>query len=334
MNCAPASFHERNGDGVGEFEFIKKYLAPLTAGDTAALGLKDDAAVLSCPSGREWVITTDALSCGTHFFPTDDPGLVAGKVLRVNLSDLAAMGAAPKYYLLTGFSAQDTTEAWLKKFVSGLKKTQSAFGLVLIGGDTVRHHGPLAFSITMIGEVKKGKALLRSGARPDDDVYVSGTIGNAALGLKILQGALKPKSKYLVSRYHTPEPRIALGKALSGAATSCIDISDGLMADAAHIAQTSGVRMEIKKQSIPLSSVAQEFVKADAYLFVDIIAGGDDYELLFTAPPSKAAFLRRLSEQLNLPLTKIGRVTSGKGIVLLDGSLQPIPLPKMGYTHF
>ncbi len=324
---------------MGEFEFIEKYLIPLTHGNTAALELKDDAALVApCLPSREWVITKDALSCGTHFLPGDDPALVAGKVLRVNLSDVAAMGAIPRYYLMAGFSAKDTTEAWLKKFVSGLKKTQEQFGLVLIGGDTVRHSGPLAFSVTMIGEVKKGRALLRSGAKPDDDIYVSGTIGAAALGLKILQGKLTLKNprqaKMLTGRYHTPQPRMALGKSLAGIATSCIDISDGLMADAAHISKASGIGMRILRTDIPFSPAVRAAVDTDPALFIEAITGGDDYELLFTTPPAKASAVAALSRALALRITRIGRVSSIKSTVLLDEKHRIISLPKQGYAHF
>ena len=253
----------------------------------AALQLEDDAALLDPPAGMTLVLTKDAMVAGVHFLADDPPGEIAQKLLRVNLSDLAAMGAAPVGYLLALARAKALTDDWLAEFCAGLAADQRTFGIGLLGGDTVSTPGPLTLSLTALGEVPKGQALRRRGARPGDDLWVSGALGDAALGLLVLQGKLEPPvaaRHHLIERYRLPQPRLALGQALRGLAHAAIDISDGLLADLGHILETSGIGAELWADQLPLSAAARELPGArDAAL-----AGGDDYELLFTAPRAAA----------------------------------------------
>ena len=280
---------------LSEFAFIAERLRPLAAGTPGALGLADDAALLDPPAGAELVLTKDAMVAGVHFLPDDPPGDVAKKLLRVNLSDLAAMGAAPLGYLLALIRPKATAEDWLADFCRGLAEDQARFGIGLLGGDTVSTPGPLALSLTALGHVPRGTALRRCGARPGDDVWVSGTLGDAALGLKVLQGELAVADEVrapLVERYRLPQPRLALGEALRGLASAALDVSDGLLADLGHILETSKLGAEIRAAALPLSPAARTLPGApDAAL-----AGGDDYELLFTAAPDQRARIAALAD--------------------------------------
>jgi thiamine-monophosphate kinase len=318
---------------LGEFAFIAERLRPLAAGTPGALELQDDAALLEPPAGAELVLTKDAMVAGVHFLPEDPPGDVARKLLRVNLSDLAAMGAAPLGYLLALVRSKATSEAWLADFCRGLAEDQTEFAIGLLGGDTVATPGPLTLSLTAIGQVPKGAALLRSGARPGDDVWVSGTLGDAALGLKVLQGELDVTAQaraHLTGRYRLPQPRLALGRALRGIAHAAIDVSDGLLADLGHILETSGVGAELRADALPLSAAARNLPGArDAAL-----SGGDDYELLFTAPADAREAIAAVDEQLDLPLTRIGEIHSGNGLRVLDAAGQEIQVEHAGWQHF
>ena len=228
---------------LGEFDLIERLLRPLTRGYPGALNLTDDAALVRVPAGRELVVAKDAMVADVHFLADDPPDLVGGKLLRVNLSDLAAMGADPLGYLLVIARSPDVTDEWLQSFASGLLADQNRFGCHLLGGDTVSTPGPLTLSLTILGTVPEGSALLRSGAKAGDDVWVSGCLGDAALGLRVLRGlaVTEDEALALVDRYRTPRPRLALGTALRGIASAAIDVSDGLVADLGHILETSGV---------------------------------------------------------------------------------------------
>lgn len=286
---------------MNEFDFIAKYLKPLAGKE--ALGLKDDAAIIPAANGMEYVITKDALIEGIHFLPNTNPADLAYKIMGVNLSDLAAMGATPKYYLCAACFNDSIDENWIREFTTALSDIQKRYGIVLIGGDTTRHKGTLVFSITMIGEVPAGKALLRSGAKVGDDVWVSGVIGEAA--------------DFTSTRYLRPEPRIELGLKLRDIASACVDISDGLVADIEHIATASNVKITLHAGAIPIANIPHE--KA--------ITAGDDYELAFTTAPDKAELIGKLA-------TRIGNVEAGSGIVVLDAQSNPFTLLKKGYTHF
>jgi thiamine-monophosphate kinase len=312
----------------GEFDFIDKVLKPL-ATDTAALGLVDDAAVLTPPPGRDLVLTKDAMVASVHFLADDPPDLIARKLLRVNLSDLAAMGAEPIGYLLALARTRDLDDAWLHRFADGLAQDQAELGIGILGGDTVGTPGPLTLSITAIGSVPRGQALLRSGARPGDVVVVSGTLGDAALGLKSIRGEIAA-SAFLADRYRLPRPRLALGVALRGLATALIDVSDGLVADLRHVLEASGVEAEVEAARLPLSEAARDLEGALAAA----LSGGDDYELLFTIPAARADELAALSSRLDLPLTCIGTLREGTGLTVLDREGHPLAVDGGGWTHF
>jgi len=268
---------------------------------------------------------------GVHFLEGTDPARVAQKLLRVNLSDLAAMGAEPRGYWIGVQIQKEGAKAWLESFVLGLKADQEEFRISLMGGDTVATPGPIALSITAIGMVPKGSALLRSGAKPGDRLYVSGTIGDGALGLKVARGGLPGLSEaardFLIDRLECPSPRLAIGQSLRGVASAAIDISDGLVADAGHMANASGVGLQIDAGQVPLSAAAQDALGKGSATIADLIAGGDDFELLFALPEGTD-----LPGGAETELTQIGFVEVGQGVaVTFEG--RPVSLPKRGYTH-
>jgi thiamine-monophosphate kinase len=316
----------------GEFDFIARRLRPLATA-RAALDLTDDAALLDPTPSRQLVLAKDAMVAGVHFLPEDPPGQIAQKLLRVNLSDLAAMGAVPLGYLLALARSKEISDDWLAEFCAGLAADNAAFGIALLGGDTVSTPGPLTLSLTAIGEVPKCAALLRSGAQPGDDLWVSGTLGDAALGLKALRGELEVAADaraHLIERYRLPQPRLALGQALRGIASAAIDVSDGLVADLGHILDTSGVGAELQADAVPLSAAAREVPGAsDAAL-----SGGDDYELLFTAPPQRQGGIEAFSRQLDLPLSRIGQIRAGRDLRIFDAAGQEIGVAVRGWQHF
>ena len=277
--------------GLGEFDRIEKFFKPLAAHSPGALGLSDDAAVLPVAGLAGLVISTDALVEGVHFRVDDPAELIARKALRTNLSDLAAMGAEPWVYTLAlalGPLGGAPVDLWVAGLAAGLANDQEEFSIGLIGGDSVSTPGPVMVSITIFGKQGADGVLTRSGAAAGDDIYVSGTIGDAALGLKILSGALTgldpETSALLVDRYHLPRPRVNLGMALAGCASAAMDVSDGLAQDLTHLCKASGVAGEISVKDIPLSRAAGLLLADGLASVEDICGGGDDYELLFTAP--------------------------------------------------
>ncbi|HIJ63338.1 MAG TPA: thiamine-phosphate kinase, partial [Rhodospirillaceae bacterium] len=255
---------------MDEFSLIARLFAPLAAGAPGALGLTDDAALIEGPAGRQWAVTADALVAGVHFFADDPPDLIARKLIRVNLSDLAAMGAKPCGAFLCACFPRDTGTAWLDRFATGLKSDCEEFGIALMGGDTVATPGPLTLALTAFGDVPAGQALLRSNARSGHDIWVSGTIGDAALGLRGLTGE-GPADPHLIDRYRLPQPRIALGLALHGLAQAAMDVSDGLVGDLGHICRASGVGAVLRADLVPLSQPA-----AAAQDLALVLTGGDD----------------------------------------------------------
>lgn len=316
-----------------EFGFIARHLRPLARGNGAALDLADDAALLEPAVGMQLAIAKDALVEGVHFFSHDPVGQIAQKLLRTNLSDMAAMGATPGGYLLALMRPKRLPPAWLERFCQGLAEDQAAFGITLLGGDTVVTSGPLTLSATMLGEVPRGQALRRGRARAGDDIYVSGTLGDAALGLMVLKGRLSPPmnaSTYLIQRYRLPEPRIELGEALRGLAHAAIDISDGLVADLGHILDVSGQGAVIHAHHLPMSkAAASQRGGAEAAL-----SGGDDYELLFTAHPEQRPAIRAIGQDLGLPLTVIGQIVEEPGLEILDAEGRPLAIDAGGFRHF
>ena len=323
---------------LDEFALIAELLAPLSRGAPDAYDLTDDAALIAVPEGRRLVVTKDMLVAGVHCLADDEPGLIARKLLRVNLSDLAAMGAAPRAYLLALALPKTTDESWLRGFVGGLALDQAAFGVDLIGGDTVSTDGPFTASLTAFGDVRVGEEMRRQGSIAGDLVFVSGSLGDAALGLAVLTGGLEgldePAETMLRERYHLPRPRIALGLRLSGLAHALIDVSDGLIADLGHLCTASRVAAEIDAPRVPLSMAARAALALDPDLLEKVLGGGDDYELLFTANSEAATPLAAIAADLDLPITAIGRITEGSGVTALDANGDPIDLPSPGWRHF
>jgi thiamine-monophosphate kinase len=325
---------------LGEFGRIDKYFKPLAAGFPGALGLDDDAAVLGGPDLKGLVVSTDAVVADVHF-RTDDPAdLVARKALRTNLSDMAAMGAEPWVYTLTlalGAGDASSLDEWVGGLATGLAHDQNLYGVHLIGGDSVSTPGPSMLSITIFGRQSTEKVLRRSGAVVGDDIYVSGTIGDAALGLKLLNQEIAHENEQLtaelIDRYRLPRPRVDLGLALVGCANAAMDVSDGLAQDLSHICRASGVAGEINMPSVPLSDAACALLLLEGVGPGDIIGGGDDYELLFTAPRSAREDLRRRAATTDTTISIIGRIHAGQGVSVLDGDGRLVPLRGLGYRH-
>jgi len=315
-----------------EFAFVDELLRPLAARMPGALDLADDAALLDPPADARLVIAKDALVAGVHVLPDDPPDLVARKLLRVNLSDLAAMGAEPLGYLTAILRPPQVDDSWLEAFVAGLAEDQERFGLGLLGGDTTATTGPFAATLTILGTVPHGRALLRRGARPGEDVWVSGTLGDAAIGLRILKGLAVPDEDAapFVARYRLPEPRVELGVRLRGVASAAIDVSDGLVADLGHICRASGVGARIRLEDVPVRPPARRIPGWRECA----LAGGDDYELLFTAPPAARGHIAAISAELGLPLSRIGTIVEGSGVVVEDAAGRPVELARTGWRHF
>src|ERR1700730_3433288 len=323
-------------DELGEFERIRRFFAPLAG--PGGLGLVDDAALVDCTPGRRLVITADAIVAGVHYLPEDPPDLVARKLLRVNLSDLAAMGAQPLHYVLTTALPAELGREWLARFAEGLREDQDRFGIDLLGGDSVGTRGPAVLSLTAIGEVAAGEEIRRSGAQPGDLVWVSGSIGDAFLGLDLLRGAypdLTPEHRdYLVRRFRVPEPRTELGPRLCGIAHAMVDVSDGLLADLGHICETSRGAAMVELDLLPLSLAARAIVEGDPGTRARLATAGDDYELVFAAPADAAETIATLSLLLGIPVTRIGRVDVGTGVRLINSDGHQIALEATGYRHF
>lgn len=320
----------------GEFELIERYFAPLAKGFPGAYGLLDDAAVIAPAPGHELVAKSDAIVAGVHFFADDPPQLIARKALRVNLSDLAAKGAVPRAYMVDLMLPRSVTEAWIADFARGLAQDQDEFGLHLIGGDTDSTPGPVAVAVMAFGEVPAGRMLRRSGARAGDTVFVTGTIGDAALGLEVLRGALPDldatAAEFLVDRYRLPRPRVTLGPRLLGLASAAIDISDGLVADLGHVCEVSGLAALVEATRVPLSAAARAVLATRPGRIATVLTGGDDYEILFTATAAAAG-------ELDVPITPIGRMHavpagSRQRVAVLDDAGRPLSLDRGGWSHF
>jgi len=322
------------GTGRGEFQLIAELFSPLTRGAASALALKDDAALLDIPDGHQLVVTADTVISGVHFRSDDAPDLIARKALRVNLSDLAAKGAKPYGFLQALALNSATSDAFLEKYAAGLKADVEEFAIPLLGGDTTSGPGPLSISITAFGLVETGTAILRSGAREGDVVYVSGTIGDGALGLACLNGRIAPDrfTADLTARYHLPRPRLALGRALKGIATACLDVSDGLAADVGHICEASGLAATIERERIPLSAGARAALARDNSMWNMILSGGDDYELAFTVPPERVSQLESIAREIDIPLTSIGVMGKGDSVTILADA-KPVALSRQGFQH-
>lgn len=311
-----------------EFALIARYFRPLAGPE--ALGLADDAALLVPPPGRALVLSVDTMVAGVHFLPADPPEAIARKLLRVNLSDLAAKGAVPLGYLLALSAPRDTGEGWFAGFAAGLAQDQAAFGIVLLGGDTTATPGPLSLSLTAIGHVAPEGMIRRAGARDGDFVFVTGTIGDGALGLRAAQGELADPTGSLRDRYRLPRPRLGLLR--PGLVSAAMDISDGLVQDLGHLCRAGGLGAVIEAALVPLSPAARE--AGPAWLEV-CLTGGDDYELLLAASGEAEPSLRAAAEGANIPLTRIGRFRSAPQAVIVTGeNAAPLKLGFGGWSHF
>lgn len=317
-----------------EFDLINQHFAHLTpSDDQLILGIGDDAAIWQPTPGMQMVLTVDTLHVGRHFLPDCPPSTLGHKALAVNLSDCAAMGAKPCAFLLS-LSMPETDERWLTDFAQGLQALAAEHKVLLIGGDTTQ--GPLSVSITLIGEVAPGKALRRSGANVGDDIYVSGKLGLPSLGLSLLQShGYLPETPYdeIVQAYREPQPQLALGQALPGLATACIDISDGFAADLMHILTQSECGARVNTASLPQAILLKEYATPEQALEY-ALTGGDEYELIFTASPDLKKEIQALSEKLNCPLTHVGQITPGTELICQDAAGNTVDLVRKGWEHF
>jgi len=314
-----------------EFDLISRHFTRPAA--NAVLGVGDDCALVDVTNGMDLTVSTDTMVSGTHFFPDVNPEHLGHKALAVNLSDIAAMGAMP-YWAMLALTVPNVDHAWLAAFAKGFFDLAAEYNVSLIGGDTTR--GPLTLTVTIMGEVPAGAALRRSGAKAGNDVWVSGNVGDAALAVAHRHGKLVlAESDYheAVMRLYEPTPRVALGQALRGMATAAIDISDGLLADLGHICRLSGVGATVDLGSIPVSAIGAKHLGTDAGRTA-IVAGGDDYELCFTAPANSRDSIAELTDVLGVPLTRIGQVKRGKGVSLLGPDGKAVKIDGRGYDHF
>lgn len=316
---------------MSEFDLIRKHFTRPT--NHTHLGIGDDAALISISAGMELAVSTDMLVAGTHFFADVNPHKLGWKSLAVNLSDMAAMGAKPKWATLS-ISLPENDAHWLALFSQGFFSCANAFDVDLIGGDTTR--GALCINVQIMGEIPAGQAIRRSGAKVDDDIWVSGKLGCAALGLAHLLGKEQIAANIVehhVQALHSPQPRVALGLAIRGLANSCLDISDGLLSDLGHIVKASDVGAEIQLDAIPSSTYIKKKLKNPAFQQY-VLAGGDDYELCFTASPNHSAEVQAAAKAANVQIAKIGKITANKDLLVLDGTGNPIEIAQTGYNHF
>ncbi|ACI53260.1 thiamine-monophosphate kinase [Gluconacetobacter diazotrophicus PA1 5] len=310
-----------------EFGFIRRHFLAL-AGE-GALGLTDDAALLRAPAGRELVVAVDTMVEGVHFLPDDPADTVGRKLLRCNLSDLAAMDAMPLGYLLAVTTPPARDEAWFAGFARGLADDQGRYGLSLLGGDTTSTPGPLVLSLTILGHGAPGRALRRNGARDGDGIWVTGTIGDGALGLRALRGEVADPDGFLAGRYRLPRPRLGLG--LGGIASAAMDVSDGLVQDLGHLARESGVGARIDAGRVPLSPAARQ---AGPRWLPTCLTGGDDYELLLAVPPAHEGALREAARTHGVAVTRIGAFDATlSGVQVLDGVGGILALERTGWSH-
>lgn len=324
-------------DRSAEDRLIARFFEPI-ARHPGALGLSDDAAFVKPPPGCDLVLKTDAIVGGVHFFSEDAARSVAGKALRVNLSDLAAKGARPLGFLLTLALPKDIGDDWLEDFAQGLRGDSVLFACPLFGGDTDQTPGPITISIAMFGSVPEGTMVRRAGADVGDRVFVSGTIGDAALGLMLRKGKdwklTEPQRQHLASRYLLPQPRNALAEAVRTHASAAMDISDGLVGDFAKLCRASAVAADIQVPRIPLSDAAKAVVAADPAAIESVLTGGDDYEIVCTVPQAKADAFRAAAMAANVPVTEIGEIKPGECARFLTGDGRALAFKRTSFSHF
>ncbi len=328
-----------SGDGrpLGEFDLIDRFFgraarAGRTEGGAVALGIGDDCAVLTPSAGHQWLVTADMLVEGRHFLSTVSPRRLGHKALAVNLSDLAACGAAPRAFFLS-LALPRVDADFLAGFAQGLFELADAHRIVLAGGDTTA--GPLNINITAMGEVPQGQALLRSGARVDDDIWVSGTLGDARLALEVFRGTLSLGAAQFEEarrRMELPEPRVALGRALRGIASSAIDVSDGLAGDLGHVLKRSNVGATLRLAELPRSAVLGAMPEDVQQLC--LLTGGDDYELVFTAPEAARERVLQAGRESGTPVYRVGRIEEAPGLRVIDGAGRPLQGTLQSFDHF
>lgn len=326
----------------GEDSIIQEFLAPLAAGYPGAFGLEDDCAVIAPPSGCELVVKTDPVVEGVHFLAGTAPEDIAWRALAVNVSDLAGKGATPIGYLMALALPQAPERAWLQAFAAGLAQAQGAFGCHLIGGDTDCGPGPVTVSITVFGSVPTGRMVRRGTAQAGDHLFVTGTLGDAALGLALLKeaalaqrlGLEAGETSELVHRFLRPRPRLALGPLLLGHASAAMDLSDGLMKDCGRMCAASGVAAQLRIDALPLSDPARKAVAKDAAWFQAVAAAGDDYEILAAVPGAKAEGFAKGAAALDFPVTRIGEVRSGSGVRMERPDGSEMIFARTGWDHF
>ena len=327
---------------TGEDDLVREFLAPLAAGFPGALGLKDDCAVLAVAPGTELVLKTDPVVAGVHFFADDDPADIAWKALAVNVSDLAAKGARPRIYLMA-LSLPDAPErAWMEKFAAGLGEAQRAFGIELAGGDTDRTPGHFSIAMTVIGEVPAGRMVRRAAARDGQAIYVSGTLGDSALGLALRTDAalaarlgLSPdETARAIARYLRPEPRIGLAPALLSHAAAAMDLSDGLLKDLGRMCRASGVGARVMGTDLPLSSAMRRAIDAEPDRISAAVAAGDDYEILATVAPASCAAFEASAKAAGIAVTRIGEITATPEVHVLGADGVPLSPMRSGWDHF
>ena len=326
--------------GSAEDRLIARYFKPL-AKHPGTFGFTDDASAITPPAGHDLVLKTDGLIAGVHFFPDDPADGVARKALRVNLSDLAAKGAAPLGFLLAIALPKGFDESWLADFARGLGEDAEAYRCPLLGGDTDSTPGPTTISIAAFGTLPQGTMVKRAGAQVGDHVFVSATIGDAALGLLVRKGEAKSwkldaaMSEHLIARYRLPQPRNALAEAMRAHASAAIDVSDGLGADLAKLCRVSRISADIEVARVPLSRAARQAISADAALIEPILTGGEDYEILCAVPPAKAQAFTDAAAAAGVPVTDIGRIVAGTAPPrFLDAKGEAMSLARLGYSHF
>ncbi|MEJ0076582.1 MAG: thiamine-phosphate kinase [Alphaproteobacteria bacterium] len=320
--------------GSAEDRLIARYFKPL-AKHPGAFGFTDDAAAITPPAGHDLVLKTDGLIAGVHFFPDDPAEGVGRKALRVNLSDLAAKGAAPLGFLLAIALPKDFSEEWLAGFVRGLGADADAYGCPLLGGDTDSTPGPISISVAAFGVVPNGTMVKRNGAKVGDHVFVSGTIGDAALGLRVRKGELADTTGYLVSRYRVPQPRTALAETLRAYASAAMDVSDGLVGDLTKLCAVSNVSADIEVVRVPRSEAAERALGSDCELIVPILTGGEDYEVLCTVAPGRVASFQSAAAQAGVPVADIGPIVEGNVPPrFLNPEGQPLTFLQTAYSHF
>jgi len=325
-----------------EDDLVGTFLAPLAAGFPGALGLKDDCAVLAPTPGCELVLKTDPVGGGVHFLADDDPADIAWKALAVNVSDLAAKGATPRIYLMALSLPEAPERDWMARFAEGLVAAQRAFGIHLAGGDTDRTPGHFSIAITVIGEVPAGRMVWRATAQAGDVLYVSGTLGDAALGLALRRdralagrlGLSEDEAGFAIGRYLRPQPRLSLADALRTHARAAMDLSDGLMKDLGRMCRASGVGAIVRAVDLPLSPAVQRALAAEPARFEDVVAAGDDYEILTAIPPAACSDFELAARSADVAVTRIGTVTSAREVQVLDAAGVPLSPARSGWDHF